>query len=190
MSVDDDLIQWGAQLATSLLSPLGNRWLHVQGVVKRASEVSKILNQHDRAYLIAAAYLHDIGYASELQKTGFHPLDGALYLRSLGKERLASLVAHHSEARFEAHLRGCEAELAAFPRSRSAVAYALTYCELTTGPMGECISLKERAKEVSARYGESDIVTQAMRQSMPYVSLAVARTERRLRRYALSTSRS
>src|SRR2546421_3938508 len=186
MSVDDDLIQWGAQLATSLLSPLGNRWLHVQGVVERAKQIGGILNPHDRPYLIAAAYLHDIGYASELQKTGFHPLDGALYLRSLGKERLASLVAHHSEARFEAHLRGCEAELEAFPRERSAVADALTYCDLTTGPMGECISLKERAKDISARYGESDVVTQALRQSMPYVALAVARTKRRLHKSEMS----
>src|SRR5205807_627459 len=100
MNVDDDLIQWAAELATSLLSPLGNRWLHVQGVVERAKEIIEILDQHDRVCLIAAAYLHDIGYAPELQKTGFHPLDGASYLRSLGKERLATLVAHHSEARF------------------------------------------------------------------------------------------
>src|SRR5436305_3071589 len=186
MNVDDDLIQWAAHCATSLLSPLGNRWLHVQGVVERAKEVGGILSQYDRPYLIAAAYLHDIGYAPELQKTGFHPLDGALYLRSLGKERLASLVAHHSEARFEARLRGCEAELASFPRERSAVADALTYCDLTTDPMGECISLKERAKEVSARYGESDVVAQALRLSIPYVGLAIARTERRLRLHALS----
>jgi HD superfamily phosphodiesterase len=147
MTVDDDLIQWAAQLATSLLSPLGNRWLHVQGVVERAKETGAILNQHERALLIAAAYLHDIGYAPELQKTGFHPLDGALYLRSLGKERLASLVAHHSEARFEARLRGCEAGLESFPRERSAVADALTYCDLTTGSTGQCISLVKRACE-------------------------------------------
>jgi len=31
-----------------------------------------------------AAYLHDIGYAEPLVDTGFHPLDGAVYLRGLG----------------------------------------------------------------------------------------------------------
>jgi hypothetical protein len=180
MIADDDLIQWAAELANSLLSPLGNRWLHVQGVVERAKEVSGILNPHDRAYLIAAAYLHDIGYAPELQKTGFHPLDGALYLRSLGKERLASLVAHHSEARFEARLRGCEAELEAFPRERSAVADALTYCDLTTDSLGTHLSLKERVKDIHSRYGDSDVVAQALKQSIPYLTLAVARTKRRL----------
>ncbi|HJT56003.1 MAG TPA: HD domain-containing protein [Ktedonobacteraceae bacterium] len=186
MTIDNDLIQWAAQHATSLLSPLGSRWLHVQGVVERAKEIGEILNQQDQASLIAAAYLHDIGYAPELQKTGFHPLDGALYLRSLGKERLASLVAHHSEARFEARLRGCEAALEAFPREHSAVADALTYCDLTTDPMGQSISLKERAKDIYTRYGELDVVTQAMRQSMPYVSLAIARTKRRLRKHEKS----
>src|SRR5258708_37957327 len=102
MKVDVDLVSWATECATSLLSSLGNRWLHVQGVVKRANHVGKVLSEDDRAYLIAAAYLHDIGYAPSLKKTGFHPLDGANYLRSLGHERLASLVAHHSGACFEA----------------------------------------------------------------------------------------
>ena len=34
--------------------------------------------------LVAAAWLHDIGYAPELVETGFHPLDGARYLRREG----------------------------------------------------------------------------------------------------------
>src|SRR5438552_18730858 len=113
-------------------SSLGNRWLHVQGVVKRANHVGKVLSENDRPYLIAAAYLHDIGYAPSLNKTGFHPLDGANYLRSLGHERLASLVAHLSGARFEAQLRVYAAELDAFPRECSATADALTHVYLSS----------------------------------------------------------
>src|SRR5579864_6072296 len=122
MTYDESLIHWSSECAEALLSPLGNRWLHVQGVIERARQVGETFNENDRCCLIAAAYLHDIGYAPELKETGFHPLDGARYLWSLGYERLASLVAHHSEARFEARLRGYEAELAEFPRERSAVA--------------------------------------------------------------------
>lgn len=70
--------------------------------------------------------------------------------------------------------------LASLPRERSAVADALTYCDLTTDSTGHCISLKERAKDIYSRYGQSDVVTQAMRQAMLYVSLAIARTKRRL----------
>src|SRR5712691_11153350 len=143
MKCDARLVNWAADTATSLLAPLGDRWLHVQGVVERAHWVGKAFDEDDRSCLIAAAYMHDIGYAPALKKTGFHPLDGACYLRSLGYDRLASLVAHHSGACFEASLRGCEAALDEFPRERSALADALTYCDLTTGPTGEHISLKE-----------------------------------------------
>jgi predicted HD phosphohydrolase len=54
--------------------------------------------------LIAAAYLHNIGYAPT-RADGFHPLDGTVHLRELGVERLAGLVAHHSGAETE---RVCE----------------------------------------------------------------------------------
>lgn len=36
MSVNDSLVEWVSERAELLQSPLGNRWLHVQGVVKRA----------------------------------------------------------------------------------------------------------------------------------------------------------
>jgi HD superfamily phosphodiesterase len=99
------LEEWAAAEAERLLSPLGDRWSHVRAVGECAREVSAVLDQEDRPYLVAAAYLHDIGYAPELQWTGLHQLDGAHYLRPLGPERLARLVAHHSEARFEIRLQ-------------------------------------------------------------------------------------
>ncbi len=137
MCVPDYLIEWASERAASLLSPLGNRWLHVQGVVERARWIGRAFDSDDRVYLLAAAYLHDIGYAPSLRMTGFHPLDGAIYVRSFGYERLASLIAHHFAARFEAQLRGCDRLLNEFPRECSPVADALTYCDCTTGPAGE-----------------------------------------------------
>lgn len=186
MTVNVGLVDWATEQATTLLAPLGNRWLHVQGVVEQACWVGKILNEENRNYLIAAAYLHDIGYAPSLKKTGFHPLDGAEYVRStFGDERLACLVAHHSEARFEAQLWGVADALAVFPRERSATADALLYCDMTTGPTGMHVSLKERTAEVLHRYGKTHVVAQSVRLSMPYVALAVGRTQKRLRKYGL-----
>src|SRR5690348_16973986 len=121
---------WAQQQAEKLVAPLGNRWLHVQSVVAKAREIGDIFNDEDRCYLIAAAYLHDIAYAPALQRTGFHPIDGALYLRTQGQERLTSLVAYHSEASFEAKLRGLTEELHQFTREYSPVADALTYCDI------------------------------------------------------------
>lgn len=181
------MVSWAAEQASTLLTPQGNRWLHVQSVVKTARRVGKIFAEEDYAYLIAAAYLHDIGYAPQLQQTSFHPLDGARFvLSSLGNMRLASLVAHHSEARFEAQLRGYAGELQTFPHEQSAVADALTYCDQITGPTGLRVSLQQRTNEISHRYGETDIVTQAMHLSLPYLTLAVQRTEQKLAEHGIT----
>ena len=64
----------------------------------------------DRDLLIAAAWLHDIGYSPLVVDTGLHSLDGARYLQRLGyPARLCGLIAHHSGARFEATQRGLTA---------------------------------------------------------------------------------
>ncbi len=135
----------------------------------------------DRVHLVAAAYLHDVGYAPALRQTGCHAVDGARHLRSLGHERLARLVAHHAEARFEARLRGLDREIEEFPREPSAVADALTYCDMTIGSAGEPMTLHERTLDIARCYGEEHATTRALAWSMPYLSLALARTERRLR---------
>jgi HD domain len=174
------LEEWAAAEAERLLSPLGDRWKHVRAVGDCARRVSAILDQEDRRYLVAAAYLHDIGYVPGLHRTSLHQLDGARYIRSLGAERLARLVAHHSEARFEIRLRGFATELAAYEREQSWVSDALTYCDLTTGPTGLPMTFEDRIAEVEQRYGEGEIVD-ALRQATPYLRGAIARTENRLR---------
>jgi hypothetical protein len=176
------LEEWAAAEAERLLSPLGDRWKHVRAVGERAHSVATILDREDRRYLVAAAYLHDIGYAPDLQQTGLHQLDGARHIRALGAERLACLVAHHSEARFEVRLRGCGNELAAYKREKSWVSDALTYCDLTTGPSGLPMTFEDRVAEVEQRYGEGEIVD-ALRQATPYLLGAVERTSDRLRQH-------
>ena len=185
MKTDVSIVDWAATCAESLLASSGNRWLHVQGVVERSRGIGGIFDTEDRDCLIASSYMHDIGYAPSLKKTGFHPLDGANYLRSLGHERLASLVAYHSGAYFEAQLRGYETALSEFPCERSAVADALTYCDMTTNTLGLPTSLKERVADIFSRYGETDIVSQALRKALPYIALSVGRTQLRLRKHAL-----
>jgi hypothetical protein len=180
------LEEWAAAEAERLLSPLGDRWNHVRSVGERASEVGTILDQEDRRYLIAAAYLHDIGYAPELERTRLHQLDGARYLRSFGAERLACLVAPPSEARFEIRLRGFGEELAAYKREESWVSDALTYCDLTTGPTGLPMTFEDRLAEVEQRYGDGEIID-ALRQATPYLVAAVERTKGRLRQHRLWT---
>src|ERR1700722_17242570 len=99
---------WAAELARKLLEvPLPRRWAHVQGVAARARSVASILGD-DADLLEAGAWLHDIGYSPGLLNTGFHPLDGARYLRDVERadSMLCRLVANHSCAILEADERG------------------------------------------------------------------------------------
>ena len=137
MDIDDT-----ARLAeTKLAQALPRRWRHVRSVARRARWTAKKLALPDD--LVAAAWLHDIGYAPELVQTGFHPLDGARYLLCAGvDEQVASLVAYHSCAQIEADVRGLGAELASeFSPAAPLLADALPYCDTTTGPDGDYVRL-------------------------------------------------
>ena len=180
------LTRWAAGYAEELLVPLGDRWAHVKGVVRQAQKVSGILPAEEREVLIAAAYLHDLGYAPGLVETGFHALDGARHLLALGHERLAGLVAYHSGARCEAELRGLTAQLAEFVDEASATSMALTYCDMTTGPAGEVITYEERLAGVDRRYGVGHVVARSVRHARAEVERSTAFVVGRLREVAAS----
>jgi hypothetical protein len=147
------------------MPPLGRRWHHVQAVTARAALLPFEGDDHER--LVAAAYVHDIGYSPELAATRFHPLDGARYLRELGQEDLACLVAHHTNARHEAELRGIEGYEEEFPYGATLLDTALTFCDLTTSPDGEVISLEDRVAEIVDRYGPDHVVARAVLAGVP-----------------------
>jgi hypothetical protein len=158
---------WASEVSRRLLEPLGKRWLHTLGVVKRAGEVGEVLSWTDADLLVAAAYLHDVGYAPELQETGLHPLDGARFIRSSGHERLAGLVAFHGSAVVEAEERGLRSELAEFTDERSVLSRALTYCDLTIDRDGQRIEPAARISEIRKRYGAGAPEVRALDRSEP-----------------------
>jgi hypothetical protein len=123
-----------------------------------AAARSVLLRRFDGA-LAAAAWLHDIGYGRAVADTGFHPLDGARYLRRIGAgDRIARLVAHHSCAVYEARVRGFEQDLLAEFEPEESVTYgALVFCDMTTSPDGRKVSFGDRVREVHECYGEGDI---------------------------------
>lgn len=88
------LVSWAYELAVDKLAlSLPRRWRHVQGVTRQARRLGG-LNRADFETFEAAALLHDIGYAPDLVDTGFHPIDGALYLKSIdAPRRIVDLVA-------------------------------------------------------------------------------------------------
>jgi HD domain len=171
---------WAKAQAERLIAPLGDRWLHVQAVADKARRVAAVLAAEDADLLVAAAFLHDVGYAPSLDRFGFHPVDGARFLRAHGQERLACLVAHHSGAQFEAEERGLVEELAAFPVQDGLVLDALTFADMTTGPAGQPMTLDERIGEIQRRYSPDDPVHRAILRARPLLQAAVQQVQTRL----------
>jgi HD superfamily phosphodiesterase len=113
-------------------------------VAGKAADVGAAVPVQDREIVVMAAWLHDVGYAPALVSSGLHALDGARWLRAQGwDDRLASLVANHSCALYEARERGLADQLAAeFPAEQSPTADALWYADMTTGPDGQHLRIE------------------------------------------------
>jgi len=168
--------------AGRLLDTSTDRWRHVVGVANAAWAARSAVAPEDLDLLIAAAWLHDIGYAPQVAGTGFHPLDGARHLRAWGApDRLCRLVAHHTASVAEAEARGmANLLMAEFPPERSDVADALTYADMTTGPAGQHFTLEERLNEILRRYPSEHVVHQAISGAVPDLSATVEKVASRL----------
>lgn len=166
-----------AGLARSLLVSVDDRWPHTVGVVRQAERFRAKLTAEQAEMVVVAAYLHDVGYAPSLVSTGFHALDGARFVRSLGYPHLAALVANHTGARFEAEERGLVEELEGHIEPDQVLLSALTYCDLTTSPHGEEVDAAVRIDEILSRYHAGHAVHRAVERSRPSLLAAVRRSE-------------
>lgn len=164
-------------LAETLLGDSGDRWRHTAGVAERAAGLAGRLGL-DPDVLVAAAWLHDIGYAAPIAHTGFHPLDGAVHLTVEGwPARIAGLVAYHSGARFVAAARGLAGQLAAFPDEPGVMSDALTYADQTVGPRGDRVDPERRYAEMLDRHGPCSLNALVDAERRPHLRAVAARVE-------------
>ncbi|RZD65001.1 phosphohydrolase [Streptomyces albidoflavus] len=177
------LTQWAYGLAERMLSePLPRRWAHSLGVARRAQSLSPVLGG-DADLLEAAAVLHDVGYSPSIATTGFHPLDGARFLRDQegADERVTRLVAHHSCALLEAEERGLRQELETeFELERPELVDALILSDMTITPDGCPTTSTARVTEIVQRYGPDTVVGRFIQRAAPEIHAAVARVDRRM----------
>ncbi|WP_308212086.1 HD domain-containing protein [Nocardia sp. CDC159] len=166
-----------------LQTVLPRRWSHCQGVA-RAARTCAVLVGDDAELLTAAAVLHDVGYAPRLALTGFHPLDGARFLRDAHQadDRLVRLVANHTGALLEAEERGLRRELMTeFPiLDNPLLVDALTYTDLTTTPDGLPTTPHARIAEILNRYGPDTVVGRFIQRAAPDLLASAARIEHAL----------
>ena len=150
--------------ATQLLRDVGTRLPHSARVASQASKVSDFLEDRWSGAVVDAAWLHDIGYSPAGSSSGFHPLDGARWLRDEGFcEDTCSLVAWHTGAIHEARQRGLEDELRAeFAPPLQSALDALTWADLTSSPSGDLVSPTVRLDEMRDRYEPGSAVRLAI----------------------------
>lgn len=169
--------QRARELAERLLAgSRPRRWRHVQAVAREAERLCTATGVDPWA-VVQAGWLHDIGYSPSVAATGFHPLDGARYVRALGwDERVCRLVAHHTDARHHAATKHLADMLGVeFPGLDGLEQDVLWAADATCGPSGERLSLGERIAEVGRRYGRDHAVTANMNASRAALAAAIDR---------------
>ena len=141
------------QLARSLLGGLPDRWMHTQAAAAQALLVAAAVSPPERDLLIAAAWLHDIGYAAQLNETAF--------TRSTAPDSCArSARPGHGPRRSQTtprrparEARGRRDQLEAeFPRAGLLVSDALAYADMTAGPTGQRMTVPDRLVDIRLRH--------------------------------------
>jgi hypothetical protein len=150
-------------LASALLGDVGSRLAHSRRVAEQAGALHGLVADPWTSALESAAWLHDIGYSECARSTGFHPLDGARWLRDHSwSPEICRLVAWHTRAGTEAILRNLgnllEAEFSPPPVPVQAL---LTWADLTSSPVGERWTAEERLRDVLSRYSAGSLVHRA-----------------------------
>jgi HD superfamily phosphodiesterase len=91
---------WATAQAERLIAPLGDRWTHVQAVADRARGLASVLSAADADLLVAAALLHDVGYAPSLNRLGFHAVQAVM-----GHEQASTTLDRYTHVPADTHAR-------------------------------------------------------------------------------------
>lgn len=151
------------------------RRAHSLAVGRKVAAVASRVPAALRSDLVAAAVLHDVGYAHP--DTGFHPLDGARFLQAEGfSRRVCHLVVHHSASTWEAEERGLSldvyADFAVEEVDLGPAHAVLWWADMTTGPRGADVTVEDRLAEIQTRYGPDHLVTRFVRRARPVLLAA------------------
>lgn len=168
-----------ADLAASLLAEMGDRLAHSRMVAEQTRRARRLVDERWRGVLGDSAWLHDVGYTPAAVDTGFHPLDGARWLRREGwPDELCRLVAWHSRALTEARLRGLAEQLVQeFEQPPGSPLAVLTWADLTSSPDGRRCTVASRLNGILRRYPPESVVHRAIVEATAELLEAVSEVE-------------
>ena len=153
------LVAAAERTARRILKDDRQRSAHVEGAARAASHVARDLDAGIGASVVAAAWLHDIGYAPPLVRTGFHPLDGALHLAGQGwPDDVVRLVAHHSHAALLAPYYGVTDHLTVLDPVPGPAPDVLTFADLVAGVDGTGTTIRARIEQMRLRHAAAHSV--------------------------------
>ncbi len=174
VTADVSLATRARAVAEDLLSNDAALLQHSARSAARADEIARRIPHSRRTEVVAAAWLHDIGYAPQLQRTGFHPLDGALFLMTGDwPERVIRLVAHHSLASLEAPFYGVGHHLGVIEAVTGPDADILVSADLEGGSGEKAPTVEERLAMMRVRDEELGLVPVDVREAR-YAGLRAA----------------
>lgn len=146
-------------LAASLFPEGSTRLAHMRRVSEMSTRIARQLKlpaeQADK--LITAALFHDVGYSEKLKRTGFHPLDGAVFLAHLGvDEEIVETVLWHSstihDITYLPEIKAVYDKLTPRPEN-SFMLKIVSFSDFRSSPVGEAFSFGQRISELMERYG-------------------------------------
>jgi hypothetical protein len=159
------LLRDAESLARRLLGEDSDRLAHCRYAAGIAELAADALAVPDADALVAAAWLHDIGYSPEIARTGFHPLDGALHLAAEGwPDNTVLLVAHHSHSAILAPYFGVEHQLAVLDHVPGVAEDVLAFADMRSGPTGMGASPTRRVSAMRTRDSRHPRVPKAVRE--------------------------
>lgn len=174
--VASPLVTEASSVARFLLREMPQRLAHVEAAGRQAVAVARRLpGELDGEAVIAAALLHDIGYSRDIRRTGFHPLDGALFLAATDwPDTVVRLVAHHSHAAVVAPYHGVGHHLAVIAPVDGFAADVVTYADLTAGRKGKGSTPEDRVAEMAVRHAKRTHIPVEVREQRYALLLASA----------------
>lgn len=174
-----------AALALTLLEGQEPRRSHVAGVGELAESIAVLNPGVVPRCVVASAWLHDIGYSPSAKDTGFHPIDGARYLKQRSwPSEVCALVAFHTGAEMEAMERGMSDAFTLFQRPASEDLDLLTMFDLFVDPEGNRTTPEARVDEILRRYRPESPVHRAVARSRSQLLTAAGRAQERIIRWA------